>query len=205
MKLYTFINKKTKKRSIVFGDSEFEMKNPIKQYRDQIITKQMILNGVPKEEMIGDRALTAKSSDVFKNAHVHWLKLKEEFQKIKIPKNLMLLLKTNKKEDQEKLLDGSFLPFEVLTSFIFTAYHDFGYTLSQYISEFSKKDFKPIAKIMDCGEQWHCFLTTFDGLKGKTQLHYMSSAFGIERAELVKQIKSGEFLFKLDHLPHVTL
>lgn len=199
-------HKKTNKKLIAFDDREFEMENPIKQYGNDIIVKQMILNGVPKEEMTGEKVLTASSSEIFKSAHVHWLKLKSDFQKIKIPENLMQLLKTDRKNDQEKLLDGFFLPLETLTSFIFTAYHDFGYTLSQYISEFSKKDFKSVARIIDCGEHWHCFFTTFNGLKGgKTQLHYMSSSFGIDRADLVKQIKSSESLSKLDNLPLITL
>ncbi|MDO5968382.1 hypothetical protein Q4Q35_01045 [Flavivirga aquimarina] len=181
------------------------MKNPIKQYGNHIIVKQMMLNGVPKEEMAGKKAFTDMSNDIFKNAYTHWLKLKREFQKIKVPENLMLLLKTNKKEDQIKLLDGCFLPMEILTSFMFTAYHDFGFTLSQYISGVSKKKFKAVGKIMDCGEHWHCFLTTFNGLKGQKQLYYLSSAFGIDRAELVKQIKSNKFLFKLDNLPQVII
>lgn len=198
-------HKKTNRKLMVFDDREFEKKNPIKQYGNNIIVKQMILNGVPKEEMTGEKTLTDTSHDIFKNAHIHWLSLKEDFQKIKIPENLIQLLKTDRKGDQEKLLDGYFLPLEILTSFIFKAYHEFGYTLSQYISEFSKKDFKSVAKIIDCGEHWHCFLTTVNSLKGdKTQLHYMSSAFGIDRSELVKQIKSSESI-KLDNLPHVTL
>ena len=199
------IHKKTNETRILFEDREFEKENPIKQYGNHIIVKQMILNGVPKEEITGEKTLTAKSNDIFKNSHAHWLKLKGDIQKIKIPENLMLLLKTDRKGDQEELLDGCFLPLEILTAFIFTAYHEFGYTLSQYISEFSKKEFKSVAKIMDCGEHWHCFLTTFHGSKGKTQLHYMSSAFGMDRAELVEQLKSSESLFKLDNLPHITL
>ncbi len=201
-----FTHKKTNKKLIAFDDSEFEKKNPIKQYGSDIIVKQMILNGVPKEEVTGEKELTATSSEIFKSAHLHWLKLKSDFQKIKTPNNLMQLLKTNKKKDQEKLLDGFFLSLETLTSFIFTAYHEFGYTLSQYISEFSKKDFKSVAKIIDCGEHWHCFFTTSDDSKGKkTKLHYLSSAFGIDRADLIKQIKSSESLSKLDHLPLITL
>ncbi|NMH89704.1 hypothetical protein [Flavivirga algicola] len=201
-----FTHKKTNKQLITFDDSEFEKENPIKQYGSNIIVKQMILNGVPKEEITGEKELTTTSSEIFKSAHIHWLKLKSDFQKIKIPNNLIKLLKTNKKKDQEKLLDGCLLPLETLTSFIFTAYHKFGYTLSQYIPEFSKKDFKSVARIIDCGEHWHCFFTTHNDTNGdKTQLHYLSSAFGIDRSELIKQIKSSESLSKLDNLPLITL
>ncbi|GAA3586890.1 hypothetical protein Q4Q39_19225 [Flavivirga amylovorans] len=206
MKYRILTHKKTSKKHIVFDDEEFEMKNPIKQYENDIIAKQMILNGVSKEEMTGEKELTTTSNEILKSAHIQWLKLKSDFQKIKVPENLMQLLKTDKKKDQEKLLDGFFLPLETLTSFIFTAYHEFGYTLSQYISEFSKKDFKSVARIIDCGEHWHCFFTTpKDSTGEKTQLHYLSSAFGIKRDDLVKQIKSNESLSKLDNLPLITL
>ncbi|GAA3648749.1 hypothetical protein GCM10022397_36930 [Flavivirga jejuensis] len=190
----------------MFEDREFEKENPIKQYGNAVIVKQMVLNGVPKEEMIGEKGLTPTSNEIFKGAHDHWLKLKSDFQKIKIPENLIKLLNTNRKKDQEKLLDGLFLPLEILTSFIFKAYHEFGYTLSQYISEFSKKDSKSVARIIDCGEHWHCFFTTSkDSSEEKTQIHYLSSDFGIDRTDLVKKIKSSDSLFKLDSLPHITL
>ncbi|TGV02180.1 hypothetical protein [Flavivirga rizhaonensis] len=190
---------------MVFNDREFEKENPIKRYGNDFIVKQMILNGVPKEEMTGKKELTTTSDEIFKSAHLLWLKLKSDFQKIKVPENLMQLLKTDKKKDQEKLLDGFLLPLETLTSFIFTAYHEFGYTLSQYISEFSKKEFKSVARIIDCGEHWHCFFTTpKDSTEEKTQLHYLSSAFGIKRDDLVKQIKSSESLSNLDNLSLIT-
>ena len=133
-------HKKTNKKLIVFDDREFEMENPIKHYGNAIIARQMILNGVSKEEMTGKKDLTDSSSEIFKSAHVHWLNLKSDFQKIKIPENLMQLLKTDKKREQEKLLDGFFLPMETLTSLIFTAYHEFGVHLeSIYLRIFQKR------------------------------------------------------------------
>ncbi|AUP78710.1 hypothetical protein [Flavivirga eckloniae] len=201
-RIYT--HKKTKKEYIMFDDREFEKENPIKQYGNDIIVKQMILNGVPKDEMTGKKPFTSKSQDIFKNAYEHWLNLKKDFQRIKVPKNLIKLLKTKRKKDQEKLLNGYFLPLETLTSFIFKAYHEFGYTLSQYVSEFSQKGYRSVAKIIDSGEHWHCFLTTSNRLEGENQVHYLSSDFGIDRSELIEQIKSNE-LAKLNKLPYVTL
>ena len=215
MKQHVLIHKKTNKRLMLFEDRDFEMKNPIEHYGNQTIVKQMILNGISKEEMNGDKELTAMNREIFRNALDHWLKLKGEFQKIKVPKNLIQLLKTNRKRDQEKLLDGFILTPEILTSFIFTAYHEFGYTLSQYSAEFSQKDLNtikmPNAKIMDCGKHWHCFFTAFNSLRGEEtrlgkkegRLYYMSNVFGIDRVEVVKQIKSGGS--KLGCLPYITL
>lgn len=203
-------HKKTNKRLILFEGRDFETQNPIEQYGNKIIVRQMILNGVPKEEINGKKEFTTVSLKTFRNALEHWLKLKEEFQKIKVPENLIQLLKTDSKINQEKLLEGFILSPKILTTFIFTAYHKFGYTLSQYTSAYSQKKFNTIkilsAKILDSGKHRHCFFTTFNRLKDeKTQLYYISSAFGINRSELVKQIKSSEPYFNLDNLPHISL
>ncbi|MDO5978205.1 hypothetical protein [Flavivirga spongiicola] len=201
-----FTHKKTNKKLIAFDDREFEMENPIKQYGNHVIVKQMILNGVPKAEMTGEKPFTASSSDIFKSAHLHWLNLKSDFQKINIPGNLMQLLKTDIKTDQEKLPELFLLPQEVLTAFIFKGYHEFGYTLSQYISRDYKKGSKSVAKIIDCGVHWYCFLTTSNDLKKNiVKFHYLSNTFGIDRADLVKQIKSGESFSKLNNLSLITL
>lgn len=210
---HVLTHKKTNKKLMWFEDRDFEMENPIEHYGNQIIAKQMILNGVPKGEITGDQQFTARSRNIFRIAVDYWLKLKGDYQKIKIPENLIQLLKTNKKRDPETLLDGFILTPEILTAFSFTAYHEFGYTWSQYTSEYSEKDFKSVAKIMDCGKHWHCFFTIFNSLKGEEteldkkeeRLYYMSSAFGIDRVDVVKQIKSGAPMFKLDNLPYMTL
>ncbi|MDD7888259.1 hypothetical protein [Flavivirga sp. 57AJ16] len=196
-----FTHKKTHQKLIAFDDREFEMKNPIKQYGHAIIVKQMILNGVSKAEMTGKKPFTASSNDIFINAHMHWLKLKSDFQKIKIPENLMQLLKNGEKTDQDTSPKMFLLPLEILTAFIFKAYHEFGYTLSQYTSMDAKNGSKSITKIIDRGAHWHCFATTSNHLKEAiVQFHYLSSACGMDRTALVKQIKSGESLSKLDNL-----
>lgn len=210
-------HKKTNKKFVAFEDRDFEMKNPIEQYGNKIIIKQMILNGIPKEEMTGEKEFSAMSKEIFKNAFNDWLKLKGEFQAIKVPENLIQLLKTDSKEDQEKLLKKLTVTPEVLTAFIFMAYHKFGYTLSQYTFRFPKRFFETTkmlhVKIIDCGAHWHCFFTIFNSL-GEEQtssddkeeyLYYMSNTFGIDRTEIVNQIKSNGFRLKLSHLPYITL
>ncbi len=59
---------------------------------------------------------------------------------------------------------------------------------------------KIVAKVVDRGDEWHCFYLTFRGLAGKESgeqgqrphLHYISDKFGISREDLVKSIKKGE-------------
>ncbi len=68
-----------------------------------------------------------------------------------------------------------------------------------------------IAKILDNGNQWHCFFTTFKSLrgeetwqgKGQPHYHYISNFFGIDRKTVVKQIKSEKY--NLGNLPHIKL
>ncbi|MEP5341657.1 MAG: hypothetical protein ABJL44_04540 [Algibacter sp.] len=210
MKQRLLTHKKTNKKLILFNVQDFEMRNPIKQYGHSIIVKQMVLNSVPKEEITGEKKFTATSRNIFQKALNDWLKLKGAYQNIKVPENLIQLLKTESKKDQEKLLDKFVLTPDVLTAFIFKAYHEFGFTLSQYTPKFSQKNvnpkYMPLAKIINCGTHWHCFFTTFNRLKReKTQLHYISSAFGVHRTDLVRHITSSESVFNLDHLPHITL
>ncbi len=195
-------HKKTKETRIVFSHSEFENKNPIKHYGHEVIVKQMILNGVSNEEITGKKPFTTSSSKIFKKAHLQWLQLKNDFRHINIPENLMQLLKNDGKAEQEKLPYSFLLPLGILNSFFFKAYHEFGYTLSQYISKGSKS----VAKIIDCGDHWHCFVSTpSEHNKEKTQFHYLSSAFGIDRNDLVKRIQSSESIFKPEQWPHLTI
>lgn len=206
MQLRYIINKSTGEKTRVFQESDCEMVNPIKHYGEGVIVKQMILNGVPKEELRGEKELSEKSKELFKNAVDFWVELKKGFQRIKIPENLVELLKTDRKKDQQKLLKGLVLTPEILMSFIFKAYQRFGFTLSQYSKEGLGTIKMPLAKIIDHGKHWHCFFRMSDDLteeETSTDLHYLSSAFGIDRAEVVKQIKSREY--KLGDLPHINL
>ncbi len=68
-----------------------------------------------------------------------------------------------------------------------------------------------VAKILDKGDEWHCFFATFKSFRGEEtwlganqpHYHYISNVFGIGRAEVVNQIKSEKY--KLGNLPHIKL
>lgn len=55
-----------------------------------------------------------------------------------------------------------------------------------------------VAKFLDKGNNWHCFLGTLDGFCGEelgqksdAHIHYISDKWGISRTEIVEKIKSG--------------
>jgi hypothetical protein len=68
-----------------------------------------------------------------------------------------------------------------------------------------------IAKILDKGDNWHCFFATYKSLYGdetwqgenQPHFHYISSSYGLDRAEVVAQIKSEKY--KLGKSLHVKL
>lgn len=56
-----------------------------------------------------------------------------------------------------------------------------------------------VAKFFDKDEVWHCFYFTYRGMEGKEHgahgsqphIHYWSSAFGLDRKELINKLKAG--------------
>lgn len=67
-----------------------------------------------------------------------------------------------------------------------------------------------IAKIIEKDEKWHCFFITYNSIggrenwqNGQPHFHYISNLFGIEKEDVIKQIKAREY--KLGSLPHIVL
>ena len=242
------INKKTGEKLIMFEDGDFEYEKPVKHYGDGFIVKQMVLRGIPNEELNGDKKPSEESRQIFIEATIHWQEMLQNFKAIEVPNGFLKLFGTNKKVEQENLLKGQILTPDILMGLLIKA-DEQGYTLSQYSSEFSQKGVDlsklpiayqvkengevqtfgetelsdgqlkqaiehrkvKVAKILDKGDEWHCFFATFKSLRGEEtwlgekqpHYHYISNAFGIERAEVVNQIKSEKY--KLGNLPHIKL
>jgi hypothetical protein len=242
------INKKTGEKLIMFEDGDFEYEKPVKHYGDGFIVKQMVLSGMPNEELNGDQKPTEKSKQIFIKATLHWQEMLHGFKSIEIPNGFLKLFETSKKADQENLLENQILTPDILMGLLIKA-EEQGYTLSQYSSEYSQKGVDlskmpfayqvkengevqtfgetelsdgqlkqaiehrkvKVAKILDKGDEWHCFFATFKSLRGEEtwlgekqpHYHYISNAFGIDRAEVVNQIKSEKY--KLGNLPHIKL
>ena len=67
-----------------------------------------------------------------------------------------------------------------------------------------------VAKILEKDNEWHCFFLTFNSIGGKENwqngqphFHYISNLFGIEKKDVIEQIKSKKY--KLGNLPHIAL
>ena len=65
-----------------------------------------------------------------------------------------------------------------------------------------------VAKFLDKGNIWHCFLWTWDSIKGKEvgnipHIHYISSAFGkhITRESVLKELAKGKY--NLESMIHI--
>lgn len=242
------INKKTGEKIISFKDEDFEFQEPVKYYEDNFIVTQMILGGIPNEELTGEKEPTEKSKAIFIESNIRWKKMLLNFKSIEIPKNFISLFGTNKSNQQENLLKGQILTPDILMGILIKA-DELGYTLSQYSSEYSQKGIDlskmpfayrvknngdvekfgeselsdgqlkqaiehrkvKIAKILDKGDEWHCFFATFKSLRGEEtwlgekqpHYHYISNSFGLSRAEVINQIKSEKY--KLGNLPHIKL
>lgn len=123
----------------IFESPDFEYVDPTKHYAESFI--------VTNTSMMRDIILLKKPhipSD-FIEKYIHkevikdWLKKLKEIEDTPIPENLILLLKSNTKKEQVKLLKDVTITPDQLISFIFRAWTDFGFTFSQYKSEHHHK------------------------------------------------------------------
>jgi len=245
MRISEIINKKTGEKLISFGGEDFENVDPAKHYFDACFVTRMIIQ-LP-EETRGRKKPTEKVREILLKTVKDCRELIDDFRKVKLPKNLVHLLGTTKKSDQQKLLKGMILNPDILMALLLMA-GDNEYTLSQYSSEFQtsavdeeklpyafmrNKDGEiqkfgktelsdgqlkqaleersvKVAKILEKGEEWHCFFLTFNSIGGKENwqngqphFHYISNLFGIKKEAVIEQIKSKKY--KLGNLPHIAL
>ncbi len=169
---------------------DIENIDPIKYYGDFYVVNKLVWYGVPLDELMGKKEHSLRSNEIFAIANELW---KEKYQEIKnthIPPNLLSLLETSKKRDQEKLLKGIELNPMILCAFIFEAFSTYGFRFSQYTKEVLPKgiDMKamPIAaELLDNGEV---------KVYGKTAL----SQAVIKQAILHRSVNVGKFLERGD-------
>lgn len=132
-----FINKKEKEKYIVFEDN-FEYEKPIKHYRDFYIVEQMVLHGVPNEELNRIKPISLESKLKYIEADINWKEMLANFMKIELPNELIQIFNTKKKKEQIDLLKKVVLNPDLLMAFLIKA-DELGYTLSQYTSEYHQK------------------------------------------------------------------
>ena len=232
----------------IYDHNDVESVNPIEYYGNSFIVNQMVLSGVPTEELNGKKVPSDSSKEIFSQALDHWLQQLDEIKGTTIPEPLIELLHTDKKKKQEKLLKQISLNPMVLIALIFRAYAEYGFRFSQYRMEILPDDITEkmpfaaeinddgsvnifgetkltegqvkhaithrsvtIGKFIDKEGLWHCFFGNYKSIYGKESwlgeqtphLHYISSAFGIPRENVVNQLKSKRY--RLGNLPHVEL
>lgn len=245
MKITEITNKETGEKIIAFGGDDVENVNLGQHYYDTcFMTRMMLL--VP-EETSGRAKPTEKGMQILIETAKNCREFIDNFRKVELPKNLISLLGSKKKSEQQKFLNGLALTPDILMGFLLFAGNQ-GYTFSQYKSEFPtaaidasklpkayrvKEDGTvekfgkteltdgqlkqaieqrsvKIAKFIEQGDEWHCFFVTYNSLAGKENwqngqphFHYISNLFGIQKEEVIKQIKSKDY--KLGNLPHIVL
>ncbi len=133
-------NKKTGEALFSFSEHDtIESVDPVRHYKDFFVVKLMIMRGIPNEELNGKTKPSEESKKVFIEAVQLWNEKYTEIKSTPIPDNLIQLLSTTKKSEQEKLLKGIELTPALLAAFIFESYEKYGYKLSQYKTEIPQK------------------------------------------------------------------
>lgn len=139
MQVKKIIDKKTGVEIVSISDDDIVAVNPIKYYHDYFIASSLITNGVPKSELNGSKKISEHSRSIFVEATIAWKKQLVEIENTVVPKELLRLLKTTKKKEQEKLLKGLELDPDILMAFLFKAYSKHGFLFSQYRVEIPQK------------------------------------------------------------------
>jgi len=115
--------------------SDVEYVDPVKYYSDLIIVNSISL----EKDLLSFKnpALAALASEEFfyENAKKKLFEKYDEIENTIIPHNFLELLEGKSKKAQIQLLRGQTLTSGQLMAYLFSAYLDYGFTFSQYISE----------------------------------------------------------------------
>jgi hypothetical protein len=123
----------------VVQKDDFEFVNPWDQYKKDTINVSLQIQYLIIQENLPGIPMATAIKLMSKRANEDWVKKKEELKSIKIPDQLINLLESVKKRDQEKILKGLQLKSSELDAFILFAYDKFKYRYSMYTREFEQK------------------------------------------------------------------
>lgn len=130
IRISTITNRKTGESiRMVSQPDEFVTKEPRKYYRDVKVTGHLVASGISQEELSGRTQKTEEGKKAFIEAMLLWKNLEKDVNSIDLPKELITLLNTNKKSEQEKLLHGMVFTPMIVASLIYEACEKHGYTL----------------------------------------------------------------------------
>lgn len=151
MKTFEYKDPTTKNgKYIVFEGGNCEFVNPIEYYRNFHIQNKIrmyweILPNLKKEFKKNNLELSVlEIRELFeKRAISNWEEFYSEKSSTEINPNFLSLLKTDKKNEQKKLLTGQSLSTYELFALIIYAYKNLGLTFSQYTFYHSQKGIDP--------------------------------------------------------------
>lgn len=116
----------------VFSSDKIEKVNPVEYYK----TFEIERRAITLRDILATKEpyLTSLLDDNFfmKNAEETLLGFFEKFEKTEVNPNILKVLETSRKKDQESLLKGVSLDPDQLMSLIFQSYNKFGYLYSKY-------------------------------------------------------------------------
>jgi hypothetical protein len=119
----------------VSSSEDFNQINPIDYYADIHISIRILLE---REILIAKKppvTLKAMEAFLYKRALHEWGIELEKMLKVSVPENFILLLTSESKKEQVRLLKDQSLTPEQLSSFLIKAYLNHGYLLSQFSRE----------------------------------------------------------------------
>lgn len=116
----------------IFSSDEVEKVNPVEYYK----TFETKKRAISLRDILAAKYpyLTSSLDDKFfmKNAEETLVGFFEKFEKTEVHANIIKVLETSRKKDQEALLKGMSLDPDQLMSLIFQSYNKFGYLYSRY-------------------------------------------------------------------------
>lgn len=228
----------------IFSSEDVEYADPIKYFLNSFVTTHFI--DLKETALLKFPSIHPNSLDepILEKSAAFAEKFMKGIISTPIPENLVSLIKSTSKKEQQKLLKGFSLTTDELLSFICNAWTQHGFSFSEYIVEHQPKGFEnkqlprlahknadneiksigktsltngeiknlidhrsiTVSKFIDKGDVWHCFFLTYKSLKGeeageKPHLHYISSAWGLPRKQVLVQLKSKSY--SLPSLPHI--
>jgi len=137
VKFYKINTEDQKGSYLVFKNEDVEYTNPIEHYSNSVINHRVIiLHELTKDEYEkqGISKSVAKKV-ILENVVKEW---NEEFKEIMdsiIPENFLLLLDSESKKEQERLLKEQSISSTTFLAFICKAWSEFGFLFSEYKSE----------------------------------------------------------------------
>src|SRR5680860_156348 len=109
---------------------DFEFVNPWDEYKRNTYNISMYFDNLILKHELPEAPIPALKKVLANRANLAWREKERELVETKIPEQLICLLETTKKNNQQKLLRNLTLKSSELDSFIIYAFNNYGYLYS---------------------------------------------------------------------------